>query len=416
VSARLDLAAIERAKRVPILDAVQRLGLRLKKVAAAELAGACPHCGGQDRFSVNTRKQVWNCRGCAKGGDVVSLVQHARGLDFLEAVAFLTGEDIRARPAQKPVPSVSKSETRASLTLAQIASVLGGEVTADRVRAPLPGRARQDRGLTVILNHDAPGGFATFSTESSDFKALRAYVRQRLENAAKTAAEAERRTETYVRDQIAAIQHEIVPPKGTPGERYLRETRDIDTAAIADVLERVDAIGWHPAVYFNQEGHELHGKRLGCLVGVMTDPVTAAPTGGISRTYVHEGRKVTKAKTLGPGGIVRLSADEDVLGGLHIGEGLETCLYVMGLGFRPMWSTGGTAMMTGFPVLGGIEALTIIADNDVNDAGEKAARAAEARWLEAGREVLIHIPNERGDVNDAARGNLRWPKCRPKTG
>ena len=30
------------------------------------------------------------------------------------------------------------------------------------------------------------------------------------------------------------------------------------------------AVGWHPAVYFNQEGHEPHGKRLGCLVGVMS--------------------------------------------------------------------------------------------------------------------------------------------------
>jgi hypothetical protein len=230
-------------------------------------------------------------------------------------------------------------------------------------------------------------------------------VRQRL-NAAKTAAEAERRTESFVRDQIAAILHAIVPLKGTPGERYLREARDIDTAAIADMLERADAICWHPAVYFNQKGHELHGKRLGCLIGVLTDPVTAAPTGGISRTYVHEGRKATKAKTLGPGGgVVRLSADEDVLEGLLIGEGIETCLAAASIGLRPIWATGSTSEMAKFPVLRGVEALTIFADHDANGAGERAAREAEARWLEASREVRIFRAATVGrDLNDVLKG------------
>jgi hypothetical protein len=48
---------------------------------------------------------------------------------------------------------------------------------------------------------------------------------------------------------------------GTDGERYLNETRRIDTTAIQDILARVDAIGWHGAVYFNQPGHALHAQR-----------------------------------------------------------------------------------------------------------------------------------------------------------
>ena len=28
-----------------------------------EFAGPCPHCGGTDRFSINTKDQVFNCRG-----------------------------------------------------------------------------------------------------------------------------------------------------------------------------------------------------------------------------------------------------------------------------------------------------------------------------------------------------------------
>ena len=83
--------------------------------------------------------------------------------------------------------------------------------------------------------------------------------------------------------------------------------------AIRDILERTDAIGWHPEVFFNEPGHPLHGQLLGCIVGVMTDPATAAPTGAISRTYVHEGHKIGKAKTLGsPAGIIRLSPDDEV--------------------------------------------------------------------------------------------------------
>ena len=41
--------------------------------------------------------------------------------------------------------------------------------------------------------------------------------------------------------------------------------------------------------------------------------------------------------------------------------------------------------MAKFPVLSGIEALTIIADNDLNGAGERAAAAVASRWREAGK-------------------------------
>jgi hypothetical protein len=138
---------------------------------------------------------------------------------------------------------------------------------------------------------------------------------------------------------VAGIVAELLPILGTDGERYLKERRRIDTAAIADVLERADAIGWHGSVYFKEDGHPLHGQRLGCIIGIMTDPVTAEPTGAVSRTYLdRDGRKVGKAKTLGsPVGIVRLSRGEDVLGGLHLAEGIETCLSAMSIGLRPMW-------------------------------------------------------------------------------
>jgi putative DNA primase/helicase len=192
----------------------------------------------------------------------------------------------------------------------------------------------------------------------------------------------------------------MVPIIGTPGETYLRDVRRIDTGALVDVLSSTAAIGWDPESFFREDGHGLNRRNLGCIVAVMTDAVTGAPTGGISRTYIHEGQKVAKAKGLGPAGIVRLTPDEDVANGLHIAEGLETALDMMAKGLRPMWSTGSTSIMAKLPVLSGIECITILADRDENRAGEKAAREAGQRWREAGREVRVRTPLEPGDFND----------------
>src|SRR5580693_168847 len=202
------------------------------------------------------------------------------------------------------------------------------------------------------------------------------------------------------------IALEMRPVLGTLGERYLRDVRKIETRAIEDVLERTDGVGWHPAVYFNEPGHALHGRKLGAIISVMTDMITAEPTGAISRTYIHEGRKLGKAKTLGsPAGIIRLSEDADVLEGLHIAEGLETALAGMSIGLRPMWAAGSTALMAKFPVLSAVEALTVIVDHDANAAGERAARELEARWLDAGREVRLLRSDDYGDLNDIIAGD-----------
>jgi hypothetical protein len=110
---------------------------------------------------------------------------------------------------------------------------------------------------------------------------------------------------------------EIRPVIGSPGERYLPDVRKIDGAAIEVVLSRTDAIGWHPAVYLNEPEYPkrgdpprpLHGRKLGCIIGVMTDAKTAEPTGAISRTHLApDDTEIGKAKTLGsPRRIVRLT-------------------------------------------------------------------------------------------------------------
>lgn len=51
----------------------------------------CPGCGGRDRFAVNLRKNVWNCRASGEAGDAIALARHIDGTGFLAAVETVTG-------------------------------------------------------------------------------------------------------------------------------------------------------------------------------------------------------------------------------------------------------------------------------------------------------------------------------------
>jgi hypothetical protein len=82
---------VQRARAVPIEREIERRGIKLRRIGL-ELVGACLKCGGDDRFAINTKKQVFNCRGCDKGGDVIALVEHLDGVDFNTACTQLTGQ------------------------------------------------------------------------------------------------------------------------------------------------------------------------------------------------------------------------------------------------------------------------------------------------------------------------------------
>ena len=110
------------------------------------------------------------------------------------------------------------------------------------------------------------------------------------------------------------------------------------------------------------------------------------------------------------GGAIKLSPDEDVTEGLGVCEGIETGLSILAADWAPVWALGTAGNIAAFPVLPGIEALTIFGDNDDHkgSAGEKAAQGCAERWRSAGREVNIRIHKDAGcDWNDAlmrARG------------
>lgn len=92
---------VAEAKAKPIGDVVHLLGIPNLKRMGHELVGPCPKCGGTDRFAVNTRKGVFQCRVCDAKGDGIALVQFDRGCDFPEALTWLCGEIDGATAAER---------------------------------------------------------------------------------------------------------------------------------------------------------------------------------------------------------------------------------------------------------------------------------------------------------------------------
>jgi putative DNA primase/helicase len=100
----ISTADIERARNVRLEDEIAHRGIKLRRVGP-ELIGGCPLCGGTDRFAIHTKKQIWVCRGCSIGGDVIKFTQHFDGCDFATAIETLAGDTVRATPQAKPSPA-----------------------------------------------------------------------------------------------------------------------------------------------------------------------------------------------------------------------------------------------------------------------------------------------------------------------
>ncbi len=84
--------------------------------------------------------------------------------------------------------------------------------------------------------------------------------------------------------------------------------------------------------------------------------------------------------------------------GLGIAEGIETALAVMQrAGWAPVWAATSAGAIRRFPVLPGIEALTVFADMD--GAGLNAARDCCRTWAAAGWEARLLAPPA-GDWDD----------------
>ena len=93
--------------RVTIHDAIQKLGLELKK-AGHQLRGFCPACkaGGDRTLVVTPDKGLFYCFNAKTGGDQIALVAHIQGLKTNEAANWLAGtvpqNNTKTSPATVP--------------------------------------------------------------------------------------------------------------------------------------------------------------------------------------------------------------------------------------------------------------------------------------------------------------------------
>jgi hypothetical protein len=259
------------------------------------------------------------------------------------------------------------------------------------------------RKVLRIWRHDE--GFATFNCMRCGTKGhTRGDKRSTTPpspESARRRAEAERREiEDQRRKQRLALAtwREAVPIAGTLAERYLIN-RGIDIAELPDDMARV--LRFHPRCPWES-------GTAPCMVALWTDAITAEPTGGIHRTALTPtGEKIDKL-SYGPnkGGVIRLWPDEAVQQGLVIGEGIETVLGAatrfvhQGTLLRPAWAAGDAGHLKNFPILAGIEAITILVDND--GTGQRDAATLMRRWAEADREVVRLKTEGVKDFNDLA--------------
>ncbi len=155
---------------------------------------------------------------------------------------------------------------------------------------------------------------------------------------------------------------------------------------------------------FSPDHRKMKGVALtdcvGALLALMTDPKTGEAT-GVHRTFINSKLERIERAMLGKHGVIRLFPDAAVESALAIGEGIETCLSAhLLLDGPPVWSCLNAGGLSVMPVLDGIAALTIYADNDENEVGQISARQTFERWHNAGAEVTLHLPlSQSADFN-----------------
>jgi putative DNA primase/helicase len=302
-------------------------------------------------------------------------------------------------------------------TLRSLSRALGGEVSGDHVLAPGPGHSKRDRSMAVWLDPSSPSLVRVHSFAGDDWRNCLKHAESLLGiDARETFRPAQSRQADLPTSSLRAagssednrseraldIFKQSVDPHGSPVEAYLRSRR-------LKLPKGSQVLRYHPACPFRLE----NGKsiRLPAMVALFRDIIsnkavaihrTALKPDGSGKAEIV-GLGNTK-KMLGPtrGAVIKLDPDSEVTIGLGIAEGIETALTAFSADWRPIWACGAAGAISTFPVLSGIDELTIFGDAD--PAGITAARTCQGRWAQADKLCTILLPQTDGnDWNDLAR-------------
>jgi len=78
-------------QRLPLLDYLRQSNWAARRAGTRpEFVGLCPlHPETKPSFYVNTRKNLFYCHGCGRGGDLIRFVELSQGLSFRQSIAYL---------------------------------------------------------------------------------------------------------------------------------------------------------------------------------------------------------------------------------------------------------------------------------------------------------------------------------------
>jgi hypothetical protein len=237
--------------------------------------------------------------------------------------------------------------------------------------------------------------------ERQDYSSLKVSAKGQ----ASVSHETEKRDQALKRMRYIArgIFDDSWPISGTLAQRYF-EQRDLWSVA-----RMIDDIRFHarcPREQFRQPAVVV------AMRSYSSNAVLAIQRIFLTRDARKDGTPMMLGSPLGAAMQLQLLQN----GNLHICEGLETGLAILAQDHGPVWALGSTSLIKSFPVLDGVDDLTIWADHDPVDPrtgkrpGEAAALACELRWQAAGRNVDTMVPRIEGrdqaDVWSARCGRL----------
>src|SRR5262249_51648563 len=191
--------------------------------------------------------------------------------------------------------------------------------------------------------------------------------------------------------RAAAIWDEAADPRGTIVEEYLAaRALTLSPELCGNVLRFHPACPWRN----NKNGKvEFIAAMIVAFTAIAVDAIT-----GIHRIRLDQPERWPKADRMMLGCIAGSAAKLDSIGNsLVIGEGVETCLAARELRLRPVWARGSAAGIENFPLVGGVEELVILGEND-HGTNRSAALKCRQTWKE--RRVTIVSPRRAKDMND----------------
>jgi len=259
-----------------------------------------------------------------------------------------------------------------------------------RLPCPVCNKAKRDEALHVTVN---PDGSAVWfchrchesggSRRGRNFRAYTAPPQRPKVELDTTSRDA--------RERAARIWRASLPVTGTIGADYLQ-------ARVCAIPPHDGDLRFHASLWCPETKSELPA-----LVAKVTTVIGNRAI-GLHRIWIRPGEtKAVKKMRLGGSDepvCIRLWPNDAVTVGLGIAEGIESALsaaYAM----TPVWSTIDAGQLAKFPVIAGLESLTVFADYD--NIGYRAAKAVCSRYQHAHVNAnLFRSPIVGEDVNDMA--------------